>query len=127
MVAIIAVTGVIAATLLTTTMYAVGYASSSRASVQAQAAADGGIDYALLNLTACSNGVITSPASTTPVFRVVVDHRVTNGAWVNGSCPAASAAQVRLTSTGDAAARAWTARCAATPARSRPSPSPCRL
>ncbi|WP_129338923.1 pilus assembly PilX N-terminal domain-containing protein [Cellulomonas endophytica] len=101
--AIVAVLAVVSVTLLATATFSTGFAGANRAGVQARAAAEGGVDHALLNLATCVSGVITSPAGTAPVFRVEVDWHATNGPWREDECPTSAAAEVRLTSTGTAA------------------------
>lgn len=107
-VGILAVTGIIAATLLTATTFGSGFTSASRAAVQAQGAAEGGLDYARVNLAACNGAPITNPAGTRPVFTVEVAYRTkTSGGWTPACVPAlptvpTDAVQVRLTSTGRA-------------------------
>ncbi|GAA2723715.1 hypothetical protein [Cellulomonas aerilata] len=112
---VVTLTGIIAATLATMTVFAIGHTSSNRASVQAVAAAEAGIDYArtrLMDPTICrpdpSGGPATIASPTPgPVFTVRVQYQRPNaptGEWVNG-CPVAEASEVRLRATGDAIQR----------------------
>ena len=122
-VGILAVTGVVATALLTMTMFATGHTSAGRAGVQAEAAAEGGIDYARATLaTTCmpptvagGPGLVLSPpppdppdppdpssTSSPPAFEVRIWYRATDGGWVGG-CPGATPTEVRLRSTGFAA------------------------
>ena len=105
-VGVLAVTGIITATLLTATMFGTGFSSASRAAVQAQAAAEGGLDYAKANLASCNGAPITNPAGTQPVFSVAVAYRTRpTGGWTPACVPLTptvppDATQIRLTSTG---------------------------
>jgi len=113
--ALVAVLGVFAMGLILTTLIVssvvqgLGFSTFSRATVQSQAAADAGITAARASLYTASNcnsqstpGVYVSASS--PKYRATVERN--NGAgWVNG-CPNALTSQVRITSTGTAAAPA---------------------
>ncbi|MDJ0334129.1 hypothetical protein QMG83_02710 [Salinibacterium sp. G-O1] len=112
--ALVAVLGVFAMGLILTTLivssvvHGLGFSTSSRASVQSQAAADAGISAVRAALYTASNcnaqptpGVYVSASS--PTYTVAVERN--NGAgWVTG-CPTLLTSQVRLTSTGTAAAK----------------------
>ena len=111
--ALVAVLGVFAMGLILTTLIVssvvqgLGFSTYSRASVQSQAAADAGITAARTSLyyaAECNarSGVYVSTSS--PNYRATVERN--NGAgWVAG-CPTALTSQVRITSTGTAAAPA---------------------
>ena len=107
-VGILAVTGIITATLLTATVHGSGFTSASRAAVQAQAAAEGGLDYAKVTFASCNGAPITNPAGTQPVFTVTVSYRTRPaGAWTPACTPTTptvpvEATQIRLISTGSA-------------------------
>lgn len=105
---VMGVTIVIAVTTTTASLHAVGVTSSSRASVEAEAAAEAGIDYAASQLatTVCQTQYTSSSA---PIFSVVVSYSnlatspgTTDSSWVSG-CPSSSSAQrLKLVSTGTA-------------------------
>ena len=113
--ALVAVLGVFAVGLILTSLilsavvHGLGWSTFSRASVQSHAAADAGIVKARAGLYSPGNctsqstpGVYVSAGS--PKYRVTVERN--NGAgWVVG-CPNALTSEVRLTSTGTAAAPA---------------------
>ncbi|WNB87381.1 hypothetical protein [Cellulomonas sp. ATA003] len=102
---IIAVTAVIAVSLLATTVFASGVTSAGRAGVQASAAAEAGLDYARARFATCtgggSNGTITPASGTEPTFRLQVAYRKTagSGSWSTG-CPKSDSTEVRIRSTG---------------------------
>lgn len=105
---VMAVTIVIAVTTTTASLHAVGITSSTRASVEAEAAAEAGIDYAASQLaTSVCQAQYTS--SSAPVFSVVVSYSnlstspgTTDTSWVSG-CPTSTSAQrLKLVSTGTA-------------------------
>jgi len=99
-VGVVAIAGIVTATLLTATLFSTGFTSASRAGVQAQAAAEAGIDYATADLTTCTSGSIVSPVGTSPRFSVTVAHRsVVGAAWTAG-CPPTGALEIQLVSTG---------------------------
>ena len=89
---VMGVTIVIAVTTTTASLHAVGVTSSTRASVEAEAAAEAGIDYAASQLaTSICQPIYTS--STAPIFSVVVSYSnlstspgTTDTSWVSG-CP----------------------------------------
>ena len=105
---VMGVTVVIAVTTTTASLHAVGITSSTRASVEAEAAAEAGIDYAASKLatSACQS---TYSSSIAPIFSVVVSYSnlatspgTTDTSWVNG-CPTSTSAQrLKLVSTGTA-------------------------
>jgi hypothetical protein len=106
-IALLAITGIIGASLLAATMFATGYSTAGRASVQAQAAAEGGIDAvtaAVMTSGSCVSGTYASAAGTTPQYTVQVLYRVQSGNWLPG-CPHPQSTEVRLVSTGRADAR----------------------
>ncbi len=107
---VMGVSGVIALTITTMSVHALGYTTSTRASVQAEAAAEAGIDYAAANLatSVCQPQYSSSSA---PVFAVAVSYSTlptspgdVDTSWVSG-CPAStSAKRLKLISTGSATA-----------------------
>ncbi len=111
MLAVLGVMGVavvIAVTTTTASLHAVGITTSTRASVEAEAAAEAGIDYAASQLaTSVCQSQYTS--STAPIFSVVVSYSnlatspgTTDASWVSG-CPTSTSAQrLKLVSTGTA-------------------------
>ena len=113
--ALVAVLGVFAMGLILTTLivssvvHGLGFSTFSRASVQSHAAADAGITAARASLYTASNcnaqstpGIYVSAGS--PKYRVTVERNNGSG-WVTG-CPNALTSQVRISSTGTAAAPA---------------------
>lgn len=105
---VMGVTVVIAVTTTTASLHAVGITTSTRASVEAEAAAEAGIDYAASQLaTSVCRSLYSS--STAPVFSVVVSYSnlstspgTTDTSWVSG-CPTSTSAQrLKLVSTGTA-------------------------
>lgn len=105
---VMAVTIVIAVTTTTASLHAVGLTSSTRAGVEAEAAAEAGIDYAASRLaTSVCQPQYTS--STAPIFLVMVSYSnlatspgTTDTSWVTG-CPTSTSAQrLKLVSTGTA-------------------------
>lgn len=105
---VMGVTVVIAITTTTASLHAVGITTSTRASVEAEAAAEAGIDYAASQLAASiCQGQYAS--STAPIFSVVVSYSnlqtspgTTDNSWVSG-CPTSTSAQrLKLVSTGTA-------------------------
>jgi len=106
---VMGVTTLIAVSTTSMSMHAVGYTTSTRASVQAEAAAEAGVDYAAANL-ATSVCQSQYSSATAPVFAVTVAYSTlatspgaVDTSWVNGCPTAASAARMRLVSTGSAA------------------------
>ncbi len=103
---VMGVTVVIAITTTTASLHAVGITTSTRASVEAEAAAEAGIDYAASQL-ATSVCQPTYASSTAPIFSVVVSYSslqtspgTTDTSWVSG-CPTSTSAQrLKLVSTG---------------------------
>lgn len=105
---VMGVTIVIAVTTTTVSLHAVGITTSTRASVEAEAAAEAGIDYAASKLaTSVCQSSYTS--SIPPIFSVVVSYSnlqtspgTTDNSWVIG-CPTSTSAQrLKLVSTGTA-------------------------
>ncbi|MEX1079734.1 MAG: hypothetical protein WED09_11565 [Homoserinimonas sp.] len=102
---VMSVLAIISVTVLSATMNAMGTTSSTRAGVQATAAAEAGIDVATVGLQtindcASVSGVYASPAGTHPQFNAVIAFDEGAG-WVTG-CPTDDADLVRITSTGTA-------------------------
>lgn len=103
---VMGVTSVIGITSISMSMQALGFTTSTRAGVQAQAAAEAGIDFAAANL---SSLVCQSQYSSTsaPIFTVTVAYSTLQASsgdidtsWVSG-CPVfASAQRLKLVSTG---------------------------
>jgi Tfp pilus assembly protein PilX len=102
--ALMLVTAIIAVTIVTATVHGLSVTSASRASVQSRAAAEAGIDVAVVGLktpTDCATNGAVFESTSSPVFRAAIEYE-SAGAWVPG-CPPPSATQVRITSTGTAA------------------------
>lgn len=116
------VTAIIAVTVSTAAVHGLAMTSSARASVQARAASEAGIDVAVVGLQTPGNcealgGVYATSPSPTPApsatstlapipdpkYRAVIEHNAGSG-WVVG-CPPAAATQVRIRSTGFAEAK----------------------
>lgn len=105
---VVAVLGIISTTLLTVSVNGMGFTSASRAAVEAQAAAEGGIHHASANLAACdpATRTISSPTDS-PRFSVAVEYRMEpfGENWLRDVCPPALATGIRLRSTGYASSR----------------------
>ncbi|TFB48432.1 hypothetical protein [Cryobacterium tagatosivorans] len=106
-VGVMAVTVVIGLTITAATINGLGVTSSSKASVQARAAAEAGVDVAAVGLQttgscAAVSHVYTSAAGTTPKYSAVVEYQAGAG-WIAG-CPTTTTSQVRIRSTGYAQA-----------------------
>jgi hypothetical protein len=105
-----AVAGIVALTLTSMSLHAVGYTTSTRSGVQAQAAAEAGIDFAASKL-ASSICAAQYSRTTEPIFTVTIASSTlstspgdTDTSWVSG-CPAsASVRRVKFVSTGTAIA-----------------------
>jgi cytoskeletal protein CcmA (bactofilin family) len=103
---VMGVASVIGVTSVAVSVHAIGYTTSTRAGVQAEAAAEAGIDFAAASLaTSICQPVYTS--STAPVFSVVISHSTlasspgdVDTSWVTGCPTTASAARLKLVSTG---------------------------
>ena len=107
-----AVAAVIAIVVTTTSLFSVGYTTSTLAAVQSQAAAEAGVDFAAASVssttTACQANYSNSSA---PKFTVAVSYSVINPVpstisstgltWVSG-CPTLAATLVKFVSTGTA-------------------------
>lgn len=112
--ALIAAIGVMAVALIVSiavasvTLSSLGYTSATRNGVQAQAAAEAGIDYAEASMakSPCSAAY---DSVTTPRFSVKVSYSVqaAEGTWVDG-CAGPGAKRIRLVSTGTAESPAAT-------------------
>lgn len=94
---VMAVTTIIAATVVATTINGLGVTSSTKAGVQARAAAEAGIDRALVDIQGTC--VTTFESTTGPHFEYELAHKTGAAAWVNG-CPPAAAEFIRIRSTG---------------------------
>ncbi|MET3767537.1 cytoskeletal protein CcmA (bactofilin family) [Marisediminicola sp. UYEF4] len=96
------VTSVIGVTVVTATINGLGVTSSTRAGVQARAAAEAGVDRALV---AIQSGCVTTFESTTvPRYKYELKHSINsvNPIWVTG-CPTNAATLIKITATGYAA------------------------
>jgi cytoskeletal protein CcmA (bactofilin family) len=105
-----AVSGIVAVTMTTMSFHAIGYTTSTRAGVQAQAAAEAGIDYAAASLATSACQAQYSSA-TAPRFTVTIASSTlaaspgaTDTSWVSGCPTSASVQRVKLVSTGTAGA-----------------------
>jgi hypothetical protein len=105
---VMAVASSIAVTTTSVSMHAVGYTTSTRAGVQAEAAAEAGIDFAAASLatSVCQSQYSNSTA---PIFSVTVSYSTlqtspgdTDTSWVSGCPTTASAQRLKLVSTGTA-------------------------
>jgi hypothetical protein len=106
---VMAVASTIAITTTSVSMHAVGYTTSTRAGVQAEAAAEAGIDFAAANLTTsvCQSQYTNT---STPIFSVTIAWSAlatspgnTDSSWVSG-CPTGTTVQrLKLVSVGTAA------------------------
>jgi len=102
-VGVVVVLAIVGATLVATTIFNSGVTSATRANVQAQAAAEGGIDAVRAALPSCVSGIYSSPAGVQPQYTATVWHRSTATApWGTPGCPAATSTQVRIVAVGTA-------------------------
>ena len=105
---VMGVSGAVVVTSTSMSIHAVGFTSATRAGVQAEAAATAGIDFAAANL----GSSVCQPryeSKTSPVFVVNVSYSTlttspgdVDNSWVTGCATNASAARIRLISTGHA-------------------------
>ena len=103
---VMGVTTVIAVSLTTTSFHALGYTTATRAGVEAEAAAEAGVDFAAASLASSICQASYSSISA-PIFSVAISHSPlptspgdTDNSWVAG-CPVALGAQrLKLISTG---------------------------
>lgn len=104
-----AVAGIIAITITSSSLYAVGYTTSTRSGVQAQAAAEAGIDFAAANLATAVCQAQYGPTLIEPKFIVGVSYSLLTASatgdndtsWQSG-CPTLAAKRVKLVSLGTA-------------------------
>lgn len=103
---VMGVTAIIAITTTTASMHALGYTTSTRANVEAEAAAEAGVDFAASKLaTSVCQPLYTN--TTSPIFSVAIFYSLlqtspgtTDNSWVSG-CPTTSSPQrLKLVSTG---------------------------
>ena len=103
---VMGVASIIGVTSVTMSIHAVGYTTSTRAGVQAEAAAEAGIDFAA---AALATGVClpTYASTSAPVFSATVSYSTLlaspgdlDTSWVNGCPTTTSAARLKLISTG---------------------------
>lgn len=107
---VMGVSSAVAVTSTTMSLHAVGFTSSTRAGVQAEAAATAGIDFAAAQL-AGSTCESEYSSQTSPIFSVEISYSTlstspgdVDTSWVTGCPTNANAARLRLISTGYAAA-----------------------
>ncbi len=105
---VMGVASAIALTVTTMSVHALGYTTSTRAGVQAEAAAEAGIDFAAAGLATAVCKLQYSSASE-PIFSVSVAYSTlstspgsTDSSWVNGCPTSTSAKRLKLVSTGRA-------------------------
>jgi hypothetical protein len=111
---LLGVTSMITLTVTGATVQALSYTSLSRAGVQANAAAESGVDAMIAalfaddcpatgELTATQGSIdptLTGDPAAEPFYAATIAHRIsTAAAWTPG-CPAAAATQIRIQSTG---------------------------
>ena len=96
------VTSVIGVTVVTATINGLGVTTSNRAGVQARAAAEAGVDRALVAIQ--SGCVTTFETTTTPRYKYSLERSIssTSPVWVAG-CPTNATTLIKITSTGYAA------------------------
>lgn len=102
---LLAVTGIIGATLVATTIFSSGFTAATRADVQSVAAAEAGIDdvvAALRSGTPCAGTGAFSRAAV-PTYDALLYTRTATGAYAQG-CPGATTAFVKIVSIGRAQA-----------------------
>jgi hypothetical protein len=107
---LMSVMAIVGSTIASVSAQSLQFTSSTRASVQAQASADAGIDATLANLTGsgstCSANYnhTTAPIYSTAVSFTTATSITSATAWTTG-CPTSSAKFVRVVSTGTATAK----------------------
>jgi hypothetical protein len=103
---IMGVSSAVAVTSTSMSIHAVGFTSSTRAGVQAEAAAEAGVDFAAASLT---TSICQSQYSnaTDPIFHVTISYSTLSASpgdidnsWVTGCPTNATAARLKLVSTG---------------------------
>ncbi|MDJ0337803.1 hypothetical protein [Cryobacterium sp. PH31-O1] len=98
---IMAVMAVVATTVIGVTLGSLRVSGTIRATVQAQAAAEAGIDYTVASIGHAVCPALTPPVGS-PVFSVAVSYTTSAaGAFISG-CPTGSFNEVRIISTGRA-------------------------
>jgi len=105
-VAVTAITMLIAIMVTTMSANALSVTVSTRATVQAEAAAAGGVDEtlaALRSTAGCTNGGAYSSA-TSPAFRSQTSHSVDGSNWSEG-CPTPTSTKIMIVSSSSDAAR----------------------
>ena len=108
-IAILGVTSVVAVSITTSSLHALGYTTATRAGVEAEAAAEAGVDFAAASLSNSSCHPQYS-SNSAPIFAVTVSYSTlqtspgdTDNSWVAG-CPGSIGPQrLKLISTGWAA------------------------
>ncbi|WP_129590330.1 polymer-forming cytoskeletal protein [Cryobacterium aureum] len=100
---LMAIAGIATLAIAGSTMNSLSVSSATRAGVQAQSAAEAGVDDALLKLTS-STCTAAGWNTTTPASAVAVSYSTsaTNDTWVS-ACPTQAALRVKILSTGEAA------------------------
>ncbi|MFC5928100.1 hypothetical protein D6T64_10355 [Cryobacterium melibiosiphilum] len=98
---VMAVFAIISITIVASTMTTLGATTSTRASVQAQAAAEAGIDATVARFATTSCPELTS-ASPDVTFTVALAFQVAGEEDWHEGCPSSAAIAVRITSTGNA-------------------------
>ncbi|TFD66914.1 polymer-forming cytoskeletal protein [Cryobacterium ruanii] len=98
---LMAVTGIATLAIAGSTMTSLGVGSATRAGVQAQSAAEAGIDAALLKLTTATCAATFATAD--PVAAVTISQSIsaTDNSWTAG-CPIPSSLRVKIVATGKA-------------------------
>lgn len=104
---IVAVSMIVAVTIVSMSMHSIGYTTSTRATIQAHAAAEAGVDVAAAGLagSVCAS---TYSSASAPIYSAVVWYSTApadplGGVWTAG-CPTSTAATwVKIVSTGTAA------------------------
>ena len=98
-----AVTAIVGISVGAMTIGAMNYTNANRSSVQARAAAEAGVNAALVGLQTtgdCALKAGTYSSTSDPIFSATVQYKTTSG-WVSG-CPVAAATGIRIESTGTA-------------------------
>lgn len=103
---IMVVLTILVSTIVTTSLFNVRMTTETRASVQARAAAEAGVDYVRAQIASgkCTSGTVSSPSGS-PKFTVTI-HPSSSGTATTSlpvACPTSSSKSVVLLATGDAA------------------------
>lgn len=101
---LMSVTAIIAVTVSASTLQAMGTTTSTRAGIQAHAAAEAGVAQALVHLESTCNPTFSSPSGPDYDYRMEFSMSSVSPTWQIG-CPPDDASLIKIVSTGFATAR----------------------